>query len=146
MNNLKRITVFLPAMLLLLCPACKNLPTRSDVISGKILLSKDDLLGRRAKPNTVCYLIVKDKWKVPIVIKRWINPGFPFSFVVTKKDRLLASRPWHGPFFLEAYYFGTKRIKKELPPPANATKAHLAKEVYPGDTSLILKLMKANSN
>lgn len=100
-------------------------------LRGYIVLDDGRLETLSKKPNAVCFLIAQDEWNVPVIIKRWINPRFPLFFKFYRTDMLSASRPWKGPFKLEAYLYSTENLKQELPPPANAARGYLNEPVYP---------------
>ncbi|GEM_PF-4021054 len=112
-------------------------------ISGLVSLGGTSALERLAgQPNVVCYLILKDQWGVPVASKRWLNPKFPIHFALTKTDLLLPTRPWEGPYQLEAYLFLSLDPNHELPPPPGAAIAIFDKPISPGNSALELVLHK----
>jgi len=62
-------------------------------VSGTVTVS-ERLAKRAAKPNTVCFVIVKNMGDVPVAIKRVVNPTFPLNFSVKHKD-LILSDSWN---------------------------------------------------
>ena len=57
-------------------------------ISGKISVSPR-LVKNAAKPNTECFIIVKNMVDIPVAVKHVVNPEFPLEFSVKKEDLLL---------------------------------------------------------
>lgn len=129
------------ALLSLLMGSCNRIATQR-AIRGTLTLGNDNYRYVAIKPNAVCYLIVKDQWGTPVAIRRWLNPKFPLYFRITADDRLVASRPWKGPYHLHAYLFESNNTERELPPPVNAARAVSDHPVYPavtGNSQLILQ-------
>lgn len=57
-------------------------------ISGKISVSPR-LARNAAKPNTECFIIVKNTVDMPVAVKHVVNPVFPMQFTMKKEDLLL---------------------------------------------------------
>ncbi|HOX23932.1 MAG TPA: hypothetical protein PLL10_10735 [Elusimicrobiales bacterium] len=57
-------------------------------ISGIISVSPR-LVRDAAKPNTECFIIVRNTVDIPVAVKHVINPVFPMQFSVKKEDLLL---------------------------------------------------------
>lgn len=69
-------------------------------ISGTINL--EPRLARYAtRPNTICFVIVKNSGDVPVAIKRYVNPSFPLRFALNSED-LVFSEPGHDKMTIEA--------------------------------------------
>lgn len=114
---------------------CRRSGSSSAILRGHIKAAESSLENLAAQPNAVCYLIVEDQWGVPVVIKRWLNPKLPIVFKLTPQDLLMPSRPWQGPFKLQAFLFISQNPKQELPPPFNAAKSGASVLVYPGNST-----------
>ncbi|MEK7287237.1 MAG: hypothetical protein AAB091_01575 [Elusimicrobiota bacterium] len=111
-----------------------NRITPARTIKGTLTLEGSRHQHLINKPNAVCYMVIKDRWGIPVAIRRWLNPKFPLYFRITSDDRLVASRPWQGPFQAEAYFFESDNAERELPPPPGAARAIHEKAVYPSVT------------
>ncbi|NLO90395.1 MAG: hypothetical protein GX410_00190 [Elusimicrobia bacterium] len=57
-------------------------------ISGRISVSPR-LAKNAAKPNTECFIIVKNMVDIPVAVKHVVNPEFPMEFSLKKEDLLL---------------------------------------------------------
>lgn len=100
-------------------------------VTGRVLLANTAGEQLASKPNAVCYLILKDPWEVPVAMKRWVNPQFPLVFRLTQEDRLVPSRQWKGPLYMEAYLFESRDSRSELPPPSGALRASVKEAIDP---------------
>jgi len=57
-------------------------------ISGQISVSPR-LAKNAARPNTECFIIVKNTVDMPVAVKHVVNPVFPMQFAMKKEDLLL---------------------------------------------------------
>lgn len=70
-------------------------------ISGEIeIVSR--LQKYAEKPNTICFIVAKNSGGIPVAIKKIVNPVFPVSFNITKKDLIIADA-WKKPMSVEVY-------------------------------------------
>jgi len=69
-------------------------------VSGVINL-EPRLARYAARPNTICFVIVKNSGDVPVAIKRYVNPSFPLRFALNSED-LVFSEPGHDNMTIEA--------------------------------------------
>ena len=130
----------LTALSCLVFAGCKKAIPGSTAIAGEISVADVNLSRALAKPNMVCYLFLKDRWDIPIAVKRWVNPQFPLFFRLTPSDLLVPTRPWKGPYALEAAIFSPKERERELPPPATALRTQTQAAVFPGDQRLYIEI------
>jgi len=79
-------------------------------VSGTIEVSPR-LARLAAKPNTVCFIVVKNTGDVPVAIHRIVNPAFPMEYRVTSND-LLLPKPWNGPLNVEVQINHHGRVGK----------------------------------
>ncbi|MBI2070851.1 MAG: cation-translocating P-type ATPase [Elusimicrobia bacterium] len=100
-------------------------------LQGNVVLGDDGLSAVANQPNSVCFLIAKDQWGVPVIIKRWLNPKFPLAFRLSRADLIIPSRPWKGPFYMEAFLFVSKDKAQELPAPKDAARGMIEHPVFP---------------
>lgn len=107
------------------------------MIRGRITLGQESLDYLAKKPNAVCFLVAKDSWQTPVIIRRWLNPQFPLSFQLGRGDLLIPSRSWSGPFYLEAFLFVSDNARQELPPPPDAARTLPSAPARPGQTGFI---------
>lgn len=124
---------------------CKKIPwgkKKNPAISGTINAAKTLMPNEAEMPNAVCYLFLKDNWNVPIVVKRWLNPRFPLYFRLTPNDLYVPTRPWKGPYTIEAYLFTSDSKTQELPPPPDAAYGAWPATVEPGSQNITLVLKK----
>jgi hypothetical protein len=69
-------------------------------LSGKINVSPRLAQAAASRPNTQCFVIVKNMGDVPVAVKQIVNPKFPLEFRIDQKDLILADA-WKGPFKME---------------------------------------------
>ncbi|MCX5783328.1 MAG: hypothetical protein NTW04_02645 [Elusimicrobia bacterium] len=69
-------------------------------ISGAVEISPN-LKADAVRPNTVCFVVVKNSTNIPVAAKTFVNPVFPLKFSITSGD-LLISDPGNDSFRVEA--------------------------------------------
>ena len=69
-------------------------------LSGEISLSPDFAKSAR-KPNLMLFIVALNNKGVPVAVKKIIDPSFPVSFSISKKELLLPEL-LTGEFYIEA--------------------------------------------
>jgi hypothetical protein len=68
-------------------------------ISGTIDIAPR-LEAKADRPNTTCFVVIKNSDEIPLAIKRFVNPSFPLKFSINNEDMLL-SKVWGDPLKIE---------------------------------------------
>ena len=69
-------------------------------LAGTVTVS-NPLRERAARPNSVLFVIARNRGGVPVAVRRVVNPVFPVFYELGRADILLPGAPPQGPFSIE---------------------------------------------
>lgn len=97
---LRRALRLTGAALLLGLSGCGRL-TKDFQLSGTVAVAAP-LQAKIPRTNAVLFIVVKNAGKVPVAVRRIVNPAFPAPFTLRAEDLIVPGAYPKGPLLLEA--------------------------------------------